>query len=64
MIGSTRREAGNTNEGQHTQQQQFGCVVHQAVKDIRIYWTPGDHRPLAALPIIGPHADRAQPIIG
>jgi hypothetical protein len=51
MVGSAHRKASDTNEGQHSQQQQFGCVVHQAVKDIRIYWTPGDHR-TPALPLL------------
>jgi hypothetical protein len=40
IIGSTHREASDTNQGQRSKQDQFGRVVHQAVKNIRINWTP------------------------
>ena len=39
MLGSMHRDTCDANQGQNNKQQQFGCVVHQTVKDIRIYWT-------------------------
>jgi hypothetical protein len=50
VIGSIHHHAGEANEGQNAKQHQFGHIVHQAVKDISIYWTPGDQRtpPLAS----------------
>ena len=53
IVGFTHHEAGDTNQCKHTKQQQFWCVVQQAVKDIRIYWTPGDHR----TPVLGRYCD-------
>jgi hypothetical protein len=39
MIGSVYCDASDTDQGEHSKQHQFGRVVHQTVKDIRIYWT-------------------------
>jgi hypothetical protein len=54
MIGFMHRDASDANQRQSSQQDQFGRVVHHAVKDIDIYRAPRDQRtrPLAASAII------------
>ena len=40
MIGFMHRDASDTNQGQSSDQNQFGRVVQHAVKDIDIYRAP------------------------
>ena len=58
MIGFMHRDASDANQRQSSEQDQFGRVVHHAVKDIDIYRAPRDQRTrsLAAPAIISPFA--------
>jgi len=66
MIGFVHRDASSANQGQSSDQNQFGRVVHHAVKDIDIYRATRDQRTrsLAATAIISPFATGAQAALG
>ena len=52
MIGFAHGEASHANQGQDSEQQHFGCVVNQAEKNVRIYWTSGDHETTPRWPLL------------
>jgi len=58
MIGFVHRDASSANQGQTSDQDQFGRVMHHAVKDVDIYRATRNQRTrsLAATAIISPFA--------
>lgn len=66
MIGFVHRDASSADQGQGSNQDQFGRVMHHAVKNVDIYRATGDQkaRSLAATAIIGGSATGAQATVG
>ena len=66
MLGFMHRDASDANQGQSSDQDQFGRVMHHAVKDVDIHRATRDQRTrsLAATAIIGPSATGTQATLG
>jgi hypothetical protein len=66
MLGFMHCDTSDADQGQSSDQDQFGRVVHHAVKNVDIHRATGDQktRSLAATAIIGPSATGAQATLG